>query len=250
MREELLEYYERELTYLRQMGGEFARKYPRVAGRLLLDPDSCEDPHVERLLEGFAFLAARIHRRIDDDLPEMSEALLKIVHPGHLRPIPSMTSVECVANPALGKKSAGVRIPRGTALVSKATVDGRACRFRTAYDVDLWPFAVEEAEWRQPERMQRPARAIGGGQGGAGARLRLKCFADVVFQGLPISKLRFHLAGEASVVYALYELFSENCIEIQLRDPKDEQRVVRLGRDRIRMVGFDAEENVLPCERR
>jgi len=250
MREELLEYYERELTYLRQMGGEFARKYPRVAGRLLLDPDSCEDPHVERLLEGFAFLAARIHRRIDDDLPEMSEALLKIVHPAYLRPVPSMTSVECLPNPAQGKKTAGVRIPRGTPLVSKATVDGRPCRFRTAYDVELWPFSVEEAEWRQPERMQRPARTVSGAQAVAGARLRLKCLGDVVFQGLPISKLRFHLAGDASVVYPLYELLSESCIEIQLRDPKDAQRLVRLGRDRIRMVGFDAEENVLPRERR
>ena len=57
MREELLEYYERELTYMRQMGGDFARKYPRVAGRLLLNEDSCADPHVERLLQGFAFLA-------------------------------------------------------------------------------------------------------------------------------------------------------------------------------------------------
>ncbi len=250
MREELLEYYERELTYLRQMGGEFARKYPRVAGRLLLDPDNCEDPHVERLLEGFAFLAARVHRRIDDDLPEMSEALLKIVHPGYLRPIPSMTSVEILPNPAQGKQTAGVRIPRGTALLSKATVDGRACRFRTSYDVDLWPFSVEDAEWRQPERMQRPARTIGGGQAVAGARLRLKCLGDVVFQGLPLTKLRFHLAGDASVAYPLYEMFSENCIEIQLRDPKDQEKVIRLERDNIRMVGFDEQENVLPCERR
>ena len=69
MREDLLEHYERELAYLRELGGEFAQKYPRVASRLLLEPDRCEDPHVERLLEGFAFLAARVHLRIDDDFP-------------------------------------------------------------------------------------------------------------------------------------------------------------------------------------
>ena len=78
MREELLEYYERELTYLRQMGGDFARKYPRVAGRLLLDPDNCEDPHVERLIESFAFLAARVHRRIDDDFSPSSPSRCSI----------------------------------------------------------------------------------------------------------------------------------------------------------------------------
>jgi len=250
MREELLEYYERELTYLRQMGGEFARKYPKVAGRLLLDPDRCDDPHVNRLLEGFAFLAARVHRRIDDDFPEISESLTRIIHPGYLRPIPSMTIVECQPDPAQGKKTAGMRIPRGTPLVTKATVEELPCRFLTAHDVDLWPFSVAAAEWRQPERMQRPPRASVGVQAAAAARLRLRCQRDVVFSGLPLSRLRFHLAGDASVVYSLYELLSEKCIEIQLRDPKDEKRLISLEPSRLRTVGFDTEESLLPFVRR
>jgi type VI secretion system protein ImpG len=250
MHEELLEYYERELTYLRQMGGEFARKYPKVAGRLLLDPDRCDDPHVSRLLEGFAFLAARVHRRIDDDFPEISESLTRIVHPGYLRPIPSLTIVECLPDPAQGKKTAGMKIPRGTQLVTKATVDGIPCRFQTAYDVDLWPFSVAAAEWRQPERMQRPPRASTGVQAVAAARLRLRCQRDVLFTGLPLSRLRFHLAGDASVVYSLYELLSENCIEIQLRDPRDEKKLFILEPARLRMAGFDAEESLLPFVRR
>jgi len=250
MREELLEYYERELTYLRQMGGEFARKYPKVAGRLLLDPERCDDPHVSRLLEGFAFLAARIHRRIDDDFPEISEALTRIIHPGYLRPMPSMTIVECQADPAQGKKTAGMRIPRGTPLVSKATVEGLPCRFQTSYDVDLWPFSVADAEWRQPERMKRPPRATVGIQAVAAARLRLRCHKDVIFTGLPISRLRFHLAGDANVIYSLYELFSDRCIEIQLRDPKDERKLISLEPLHLRMVGFDADESLLPFVRR
>ena len=250
MREELLEYYDRELTYLRQMGGEFARKYPKVAGRLLLDPERCDDPHVSRLLEGFALLAARVHRKIDDDFPEISEALTRIIHPGYLRPIPSMTIVECQADPAQGKKTAGMRIPRGTPLVTKATVEGLPCRFQTAYDVDLWPFSVADAEWRQPERMKRSPRATVGVQAVAAARLRLRCHRDVVFTGLPISCLRFHLAGDANVVYSLYELFSEKCIEIQLRDPKDERKLISLEPSHLHMVGFDAEESLLPFVRR
>jgi type VI secretion system protein ImpG len=250
MREELLGYYERELTYLRQMGGEFARKYPKVAGRLLLDPDRCDDPHVSRLLEGFALLAARVHRRIDDDFPEISESLTRIIHPGYLRPIPSMTIVECQPDPAQGKKTAGMRIPRGTPLVSKATVEGLPCRFLTGYDVDLWPFSVASAEWRQPERMQRPPRSSTGVQAVAAARLRLRCQRDVVFTGLPLTRLRFHLAGDASVVYSLYELLSEDCIEIQLRDPKDELKLISLEPARLRMVGFEADESLLPFVRR
>jgi type VI secretion system protein ImpG len=250
MHEEMLEYYERELTYLRQMGGEFARKYPKVAGRLLLDPDRCDDPHVSRLLEGFAFLAARVHRRIDDDFPEISEALTNIIHPSYLRPTPSMTIVECQPDPAQGKKTAGMRIPRGTQLVTKATVGGLPCRFLTAYDVDLWPFSVTAAEWRQPERMQRPPRSSVGVQAVAAARLRIRCQKDVVFSGFPLSQFRFHLAGDASVVYSLYELLSEKCIEIQLRDPKDEKKLISLGPERLRMAGFAAEESLLPFVRR
>ena len=134
--------------------------------------------------------------------------------------------------------------------MSKATVDGLACRFQTSYDVDLWPFSIAAAEWRQPERMQRPPRSTVGIQAAAAARLRLRCLKDVVFTGLPLSRLRFHLAGDASVVYSLYELISEKCIEIQLRDPKDEKRLISLEPQRVRMAGFDAEESLLPFVRR
>ena len=92
--DELLLYYERELAYLRRMGAEFAARYPKVAARLQLEPTKTEDPHVERLLEGFAFLAARVHRRLDDDVPELSEALLDVLHPQFVRPVPSLSLVE------------------------------------------------------------------------------------------------------------------------------------------------------------
>ena len=250
MSEELLEYYERELNYLRQRGGEFARRSPRVAGRLLLDGDACEDPHVERLLEGFALIAARVHRRIDDDFPETSEALLNMIYPAYLRPIPSMSIVECTPDPAQGKKTAGTRVPRGTALVTKATVDGMPCRFESTYDVDLWPFTVAEGEWRQAERLQHPVRASGEVQAVATARLLLKCYQDVLFQGLPLTTLRFYLSGDASVVYNLYELISANCIEVQLRDPRNVGRVISLEPEMISMVGFEKNEAVIPHERR
>jgi type VI secretion system protein ImpG len=250
MREELLEYYERELTYLRQMGGDFARKYPRVAGRLLLNEDSCGDPHVERLLEGFAFMAARVHRRMDDDFPQLSEALLNLLYPSYLRPIPAMTIVECLPDPAQGKKTAGLTVPKGTQLVSRATVDKLAVRFRTAYDVTLWPFRVTEAEWRQPERLARQPRASTGQQAVAAARLRLTCLPDVSFTGLPLKKLRWYLSGDSGVVYPLYEMLAANCIEIQIHELLGEKRVLTLGPENLSMVGFETGENVLPFNRR
>src|SRR6202142_1772104 len=99
MRDELLLYYERELDYLRKMALQFAEKHPKVASRLVLEPTRCEDPHVERLLEAFAFLSARVHLKIDDEFPEITEALLSVVYPHYIRPIPSSTIVQFYLDP-------------------------------------------------------------------------------------------------------------------------------------------------------
>src|ERR1700744_4302753 len=94
MRDDLLTYYERELAFLRHMGAEFGVKYPKIASRLSLEPDKCEDPHVERMIEAFSFLAARVQLKIDDEFPEITESLLNVLYPHYLRPIPSMSVAE------------------------------------------------------------------------------------------------------------------------------------------------------------
>ena len=138
MRDELLGYYERELSFLRQMGAEFAEKYPKIAGRLQLEPDTCEDPHVERLIEAFAFLASRVHLKVDDEFPEITESLLNVLYPHLLAPIPSMSVVQFVLDPSQVSLQSGQKIPRGAMLYSRS-VAGTSCRFRTAYPVHLWP---------------------------------------------------------------------------------------------------------------
>ena len=100
MIDQLLPYYERELKFIRQMAGEFAEKYPKVAGRLLLQPDTCEDPHVERLIEAFALLAGRVHRKLDDEFPEITEALLDVLYPHYLRPVPPQAIVQFQLDPS------------------------------------------------------------------------------------------------------------------------------------------------------
>src|ERR1043165_5752132 len=103
MQDDLLNYYERELSYLRQMGQEFSQAYPKIASRLLLEAGKCEDPHVERLIQAVAFLAARIHRKIDDEFPEITDALLGILYPHYLAPLPSMSIVQFELDPEQGK---------------------------------------------------------------------------------------------------------------------------------------------------
>src|SRR2546426_12157503 len=99
MPDDLLIYYQRELTFLRQIGAEFAATYPKIASRLLLEADKCEDPHVERLIQAFAFLAARIRHKLDDEFPEITEALLGVLYPHYLAPLPSRSMVQFVLDP-------------------------------------------------------------------------------------------------------------------------------------------------------
>jgi type VI secretion system protein ImpG len=121
--ETLLRYYERELQHLREMGGEFARDYPKVAGRLGLETHACADPYVERLLESFSFLAARVQLKIDAEFPRFTHHLLELVYPHYLAPIPAMTVVQF--NPAAteGDLDKGYTVPRGTALSSQLGKD-------------------------------------------------------------------------------------------------------------------------------
>ena len=245
MREALLSYYERELIYLRQMGVEFSDAYPRIAGRLGLKPERCEDPHTERLLEAFALLAARIHLRLDDEFPEITTAMLDLVFPHYLRPIPSMTVVEFQTDPEQGKQSTRREISRGTPLYSTARVsetpgrdDGVSCKFQTCYDTTLWPINIEHAEWVRPDSLGLPS--LPGDTVGA-IKVQLRCFPDVKFAALDIRALRFYLNGADELPYMLYELLFSKCSRVIVRRTGAEapRPFFDIHADRLRPVGFE-----------
>ena len=248
MRDELLEYYERELTFLRRSGAEFARKYPRVASRLLLEPTKCDDPHVERMLEGFAFLAARVHLKIDDDFPEITEALLNVIYPHYIRPLPSMSVVEFRLDPEQGQLASGFPIPRDTPLYSRP-VGGAPCRFRTCYDTTLWPVTVEEAAWVAPHELKPAVRATDA----VGAiRLVLQCLPEVSFADLQLDRLRFYLNAESNTAATLYEVLLNNCKGILVRPATRgaQPRTLELNGGALQPVGFGEDEGMLPYPRR
>jgi type VI secretion system protein ImpG len=247
LRDELRNYYEGELTFLRRMGAEFAEKHPKIASRLLLESDRCADPHVERIIEAFALLAARVHLRIDDDFPQITEALLNILYPHYLRPIPSMSIAEFHTDPERGKLTSKLEIPRGTLLDSRP-VEGFRCKFRTCYDTAVWPFNVTQAQWLTPDRLATPLRAP---DAAAVLRVNLECFADVSFQKLELETVTFHLNGEGPAIHALYELLCKNCLRIVLRDPANPKAPPRyLPNGNLRPIGFAEDEAVLPYPRR
>ncbi|AHG92998.1 type VI secretion protein, VC_A0110 family (plasmid) [Gemmatirosa kalamazoonensis] len=263
MQDDLLRFYNQELTYLRRLGAEFAAHYPKVASRLQLEPTKCEDPHVERLLEGFAFLAARVQLRLDEDLPEVSETLLDVLHPQHVRPVPSMAIAELELDPMLGQLPQGLRVARGSELRSRP-VQGMPCRFRTCYDTTLWPATIAAAEWTTADRVGRGARV---GDAVGAVRVELRAFEGMRLGELTVAPpeteggpaveglgpLRLHLASDPSVADALYELLLNNCTSVVVRDPDQPTRApVVLGGsgDAVRPVGFDEHETMLPYPRR
>jgi type VI secretion system protein ImpG len=248
VRDDLLLYYERELTFLRQMGAQFAEKYPKIASRLNLEPDKCEDPHVERLLEAFAFLAARVHLKIDDEFPEITEALLSIVYPHFLRPIPSMTVVEFQVRPEDAQIGNGLKLASGSVLASRP-VAGVPCKFRTCYDTMVWPLSVAAAEWKSPDRLQPAIKAA---DAVAALRVELRCWPEVAFGKLDLHSLRFFLNGESGMVHTLYELLCSRLSRIVVRDPTPGSRIrpVNLHPDSLRPVGFEEDEAMLPYPRR
>ncbi|MEM7517935.1 MAG: type VI secretion system baseplate subunit TssF, partial [Planctomycetota bacterium] len=146
MDDDLLLSYDKELSYLRRVGAEFAKSHPKIAGRLRLGADQIEDPHVSRLVESVAFLNARVRRKLEDEFPELTDAILGILAPYFLAPVPSMSIVQLQCAPDL---PGPVKIERGTSLVTDATY-GEVCRYRTAYEVDVLPVQIASARLLGP----------------------------------------------------------------------------------------------------
>jgi type VI secretion system protein ImpG len=242
MPDDLLPYYERELAFVRRMGAEFAHTYPKIAGRLSLEAGESEDPHVERLIQAFAFLAGRIHHKLDDEFPEITDALLSALYPHYLAPIPSMSVVQFVLDPDQGKLTSGYRIAQGTLLYSQPINDTR-CQFRTCYPVTLWPVELVSARLDAPDRLgPTPQSAV------AMIRLELYCQGGTTLAALTVDRLRFFLHGEGSLVYALYELLFNNVCQVQLR-PLGGQHALKpivLSPGCLHPVGFGPDEGILP----
>lgn len=238
----LLKYYERELTVIRALGMEFAKEYPKIAGRLLLEPDKCEDPFTERLIEAFAFLSGRIHKKIDDDFPEVTESMLNILYPHYVNPIPSMSIVKF--EPIRQNiPPTGYTIDKKTVLYSKP-VGGAPCQFSTCYPVTILPLEVVSATVSDPHRAVKDTRQI--------LRVRLKTFSSLDFSQLDCKKLRFYINGPHQHVFHLYELLLNNVSHVEMESVNKQGATGRLelSPDNISPVGFSRDEGLLPYSER
>ncbi len=235
--EEFLELYASELAYLRERGADFAASYPKIASRLGVEGHHVSDPHVERLLESFAFLTARLQRGLERDLPELTTSLLGVLYPPYTSPIPSLAIASFEIDPGDAKLTSGHTIEKHTPLVAEAH-GGTACRFRTAYPLTLWPITVEQAGFIPPESIDLPP-----GSGGTAAILKIRLSTPgISLAALGVDKLRFFLNGSDLLCYRLYDLLFVHARRVLVTDAKG-----RISGDaRLEPVGFAPDEDVLP----
>jgi type VI secretion system protein ImpG len=259
----LLDYYNRELSYLRELGAEFATQFPKVAARLRMNDAGPPDPYVERLLEGFSFLTARVQMKLDAEFPRFTQGLLDAVYPGYTAPLPSMAVVRFTPRMNEGNLAQGYRLPAGTALHAKLS-DGQqtACEFRTAHELTLWPLEIERVMLTGAPTDLPLAAATGSPAGttigtaprGAvrGAlRIRLKAHGGVDLAGLPLDRLTFHLAGPEHDALRLLELVANHTLGVICHDTASPPRWLHaLGADALMQRGFCADEALLPDDGR
>ncbi|WP_372623339.1 type VI secretion system baseplate subunit TssF [Falsiroseomonas sp.] len=240
-----LDYYEQELRFVRDLAGEFASDHARIANRFGLDADSCADPHVEWLLDGFAFLAARVQHKLDGDGALLSQHLLEMIYPDYLAPTPAAGIVALEPAPDAPPLEKGFAVPQGSRLVSRI-VPGEAsrCIMTTAHPVTVWPVEIAEARYLSAATLAAQGIAPAG-RVRAGLLLRLRTRGGVAFAGLALDRLVLHLASRDRVAQLLYEALVGHGCGMAGRAEGDKAAAPVAG-GRVSRVGFAEEEALFP----
>ena len=235
--------YVNELAYLRNAGEEFARSHPKLARRLELSREGSADPQVQRLIESFAFLTARIQREIEADFPLIPAAVLGALYPHLMAPTPSLAIARFDTDPEHSRSTMGIEVPRETQLFATAE-DGLTCRFRTCYPVTLWPIKVDGVEMVSPHALACPAIDRMGNKVAAALRVRLVCQGNRDFSEMAPPRLRFYIDSDHATAESLYEVLCNRTAQVWLQPEEAGQPIAT--RARIEPVGFGADEAVLP----
>ncbi len=246
MNPRLLGLYNQELQHIRESAAEFAKEYPKIAGRLTLSGLDCADPYVERLLEGFAYLTARVQLKLDAEYPTFTHNLLEIAYPHYLAPTPSMTVVQMQTDPNEGSLSDGFTLPRDSVMRASLGRDSQTpCEYRTSHEVTLWPLQITQAEYFGNPSAVLGRLAASEPKAKAGLRITLRTGAELTFDTLALNNLPLYLHGADEQPFRLYEQLLGNACAVFARQPGGDW-VERLPADALRPCGFDDSEAALP----
>ena len=244
----LLDYYNAELAYIRELAQEFAEQHPKIAARLGMSGVEVPDPYVERLLEGFSFLTARVQLKMDQQFPHFSQRLLDTLYPNYLAPTPSMTIVALHPDMKQGSLATGFLIPKNSPLFAANLAKGEktSCQFRTAHEVTLWPLEIVSVECTAAPP-DLPLKSICFEKPVKGALcIRIKTTKGLL-NALSLDQLTFYLAGDDNIASRLYERIFAHALGVAVCEP---ERPVKwmdfLDPTTIHPEGFDRNQSMIP----
>jgi type VI secretion system protein ImpG len=245
----LLGHYNRELSYLRRRAGEFAEDHRQVAGLLGLDAPTDPDPHVERLMEGVAYLNARVRLKMDEQFPVFTQYLLDSLYPHYLATTPAMGIVAITPKDDPGIK-AGALHPRGSAIVASLAGDATLpVQFRTGFDVTLWPIKLGGVEYL-PTRAA-VAAATDGAPGDAALRLRIDATSAATIAEMGIDALTLFFDGGGDTPNLVHQQMLSECVGVRVVAPERGRRSAWIEpAGPVDPVGFGEDEALLPNEAR
>ena len=243
----LLRLYNEELTHLREVGAEFAHEFPKIASRLGMESLEVADPYVERLLEGFAFLAARVQLKIESEHPRLLAQLLESIYPNFLAPTPSMMVVRLGADLADPNLARGYAVPRGSAVQARVMRgQNTQCEFRTAQDVTIWPLEIASVQYFSYAPDLPLARVPAAQNAKGGLRIRLRAGGGLTFDQLGLDRLPLYISAPSDSAFRLHELLLGATIGTWVHQPGAPAHLSWRDAHSVHACGFDDDQALLP----
>ena len=255
MNTELLKYFNTELYYLREAAAKFAEKNPQIAQQLSLEGFTCSDPYIERLLEGFAYLAARVHYELDSEFDKFTQILLNNIYPDYLMPFPSASIVNFKPDFSDDALAKGVKISRHTVMNTlHRSSSGTPCTFTTTQDVVLWPIKIADAYY-STEKINILNDVVTGGMPKSALYIELNTEGGIKFSELPTDSLDFYLHGTSlKVLMDMYEQIFADLLAVIIEYEGEDSKKYRIRLadidKQVETIGFKEEHSLLPCNLR
>ena len=248
----ILKHYEAELAYLKDMGAEFANAYPKIASRLDLSSLEVADPYVERLLEGVAFLSARVQLELENQFPKFTSNLFEIIYPHFLAPTPSMMIAKFSPDMSEDGLKSGYVLPRSTE-IRTSLIKGikTPCIFKTSNDVTMWPISVSEVEYIDGRPSLVAADVVKDTSANAAIRIRLSRVDDENISELALDKLSLYLNGQGGAAWQLHEILCTEVVGLVARSTDRRDAWTHyLSDGEVLAQGFSDEEALLPVTKK
>ncbi|MDK9361828.1 MULTISPECIES: type VI secretion system baseplate subunit TssF [Lelliottia] len=251
MDHKFLDYYNRELTFMREMASEFAQKHPKIASRLGVHGIDVADPFVERLIESFSFIAARMQLKLDAEFPTFTQRLLDVIYPNYNAPTPSIGVVQLRPNLKEGDLTLGYEVAKNSAFFTSIFPgETTRCEFRSGQSVRLWPLTLCDARMTSlpPDLPNLERHRIAQSELKGALRLRLQLPEGMMFSDLTeLASLPVYLSGDERIVSRLFELLHGGCQATILRHAKEGGwHDAVISQQALLFEGMSVEKSLLP----